>query len=83
MILPTTTAREEGKQLSSSDERREEENLSAFAVPRTSNFIPNFADSSTGGGGSSYQVAASGRNSDRWRKEEMSVEASKSKIKTK
>ena len=62
---------------------KKQTNLSVFAVPITSNFIPDFADSSMGGGGSSYQVATSGRNSNGQRKEEVSVEASKSKIKTK
>ena len=52
-------------------------------MPRTSNVTPNFADSSTGGEGSSYQVATSGRNSDGRRKEKVSVEASKNKIKIK
>ena len=52
-------------------------------MPRTSNFTPNFSDSSTGGEGSSYQVATSGRNSDGRREEKVSVEASKNKIKTK
>ena len=46
-------------------------------MPRTSNFTPNFADSSTGGEGSSYQVVMIRRNSDGRREEKMSVEASK------